>query len=89
MNPLTRYAEVEGLGVAYQVTGEGPPTLVLSPGSFANVDILQEDPSAALFFRRLSGFCRLVRFDVIGSGASDRVGPNTEVPASSTSSRLW
>ena len=81
MNSLTRYADVKGLGVAYQVTGEGPLTLVLSPGSFANVDVLLEDPSAALYFRRLSGFCRLVRFDVIGSGASDRLGPSTEVPA--------
>jgi pimeloyl-ACP methyl ester carboxylesterase len=53
--------------------GQGPPDLVATPGSFTHVDIMWEDPAAAVFYRRLASFSRLIRFDRLGTGASDPV----------------
>lgn len=44
---------------------------MVTPGSFTHVDVLWEDPAAALMFRRLASFSRLIRFDRLGTGASD------------------
>ena len=71
MPPPTRYARVGGDRLAYQVLGQGPPDLVLTMGAFSNVDIAWDDPQTALFLRRLASFCRLLRFDRRGTGASD------------------
>ena len=35
------------------------------------MDVLWEDPAAALMFRRFASFSRLIRFDRLGTGASD------------------
>jgi pimeloyl-ACP methyl ester carboxylesterase len=69
----TRYAWLGQDRITYQVMGEGPPDLVATPGSFTHVDLLWEDPAAALFLRRLASFSRLIRFDRLGTGASDPV----------------
>jgi hypothetical protein len=37
------------------------------------VDLLWKDPAAAVFVRRLASFSRLIRFDRVGTGASDPV----------------
>jgi class 3 adenylate cyclase len=57
--------------IADQVLGQGPPDLVVTPGSFTHVDTLWEDPAAALMYRGFASFARLVRFDRLGTGASD------------------
>jgi class 3 adenylate cyclase len=44
---------------------------VFTPGSFGNIDMIWEDPAAALFLRRLASFSRLIRFDRRGTSASD------------------
>ena len=67
--PETRYARLGNERIAYQVVGAGPPDLVLSAGTFASVDF--DDPDVARQYRRLGSFCRLIRFDRRGSGASD------------------
>jgi pimeloyl-ACP methyl ester carboxylesterase len=61
--------------LAYQVLGQGPPDLVLTIGFFSHVDIAWDDPQTALLLRRLASFCRLVRFDRRGTGASDPLPP--------------
>jgi class 3 adenylate cyclase len=71
MQPETRYAWLGRNRIAYQVMGQGPPDLVATPGSFTHVDTMWEDPAAALYFRRLASFSRLIRFDRLGTGASD------------------
>jgi hypothetical protein len=58
--PETRYARLQGDRIAYQVLGEGPPDLVLTPGSFGHLDIGWEDPGIALFCRTLASFSRLI-----------------------------
>jgi class 3 adenylate cyclase/pimeloyl-ACP methyl ester carboxylesterase len=73
VQPETRYAWLGRDRIAYQVMGQGPPDLVVTPGSFTHVDLLWEDPAAAVFLRRLASFSRLIRFDRLGTGASDPV----------------
>ena len=71
MQPETRYARLGRDRIAYQVIGQGPPDLVLTAGSFSHVDLPWEDAGLALHFRTLASFCRLIRFDRLGTGASD------------------
>ncbi len=67
----TRYARSAELSVAYQVTGKGPD-LVLVPGSLSHVELGWETEPAALMYRRLSRFSRMITFDKRGTGLSDR-----------------
>jgi class 3 adenylate cyclase len=69
--PETRYARLGDERIAYQVVGSGPPDLVLSSGTFASIDLDWDDPMVAAMYHRMSRFCRLIRFDRRGSGASD------------------
>lgn len=71
MQPQTRFARLGDACIAYQVLGEGPVDLVLTLGSFNNVDYWWEDPSTAHFLRDLARFSRLILFDRRGTGASD------------------
>ena len=71
VQPETRYTWLGQDRIAYQVLGQGPPDLVVTPGSFSHVDTMWEDPAAALMYRRLASFARLIRFDRVGTGASD------------------
>ncbi len=73
--PETRYAQLDDQRIAYQVVGAGPPDLVLSAGTFASIDMDFDDPMVARQYRRLGSFCRLIRFDRRGSGASDPLPP--------------
>lgn len=73
MEAHTGYARSGTARIAFQVTGEGPIDLIITPGSFLSFDISAEDPAAELFYGNLASFTRLVRFDRRGSGASDPV----------------
>ena len=68
----THYARRDDLHIAYQVTGEGPQTLVFLPGFASHLEHQWKEPSQAAFFKRLSSFCRLIRIDKRGQGLSDR-----------------
>jgi pimeloyl-ACP methyl ester carboxylesterase len=81
VNPDTREALLDGMRIAYQTLGEGPVDVVISAGSFSHTDVLWEDAVAALFLRRFAAFCRLIRFDVLGSSGSDRCECRSEGPA--------
>jgi class 3 adenylate cyclase len=78
--PETRYLRLEGDRIAYQTFGEGPPDLVLAPGSFGHLDIAWEDPGIALFYRTLASWCRLLMFDRRGTGISDPLPPDPLPP---------
>jgi class 3 adenylate cyclase/pimeloyl-ACP methyl ester carboxylesterase len=70
--PQTRYVDVGGAEVAYQIVGQGPPDLVYVSGS-AHVDLRWDNRLWAAFLERLASFGRLILFDRSGSGASDAV----------------
>jgi len=72
MHSRTNYAIVGNARMAYQAVGSAPVDLVVSAGGFNHGEVQWEDPGIALFLRRLAGFTRLIRFDMIGMGGSDR-----------------
>jgi class 3 adenylate cyclase len=71
MQPETRYARLGRDRIAYQVLGEGPPDLVMAPGSLSHLDTAWENPGIALFIRSLATFARVILFDRRGTGGSD------------------
>lgn len=58
--------------LAYQVMGDGPIDLVYLTAAASNVDSRWEIPQFARFNERLAAFSRLIMFDRLGNGASDR-----------------
>lgn len=77
--PATRYASSDGVSIAYQTFGEGPP-LVLIAGFATNVELQWEHPAIASALRQLGERCRVVVLDKRGVGLSDRLGPD-EAPS--------
>jgi class 3 adenylate cyclase/pimeloyl-ACP methyl ester carboxylesterase len=76
--PETRYATTtDSVSIAYQVTGSGPPDIVLANSAYiSNVELVWEWPFMASFLRGLASRGRLVLFDRRGTGLSDGVsGP--------------
>lgn len=73
MRPETKYAESDGLHIAYQVIGNAPVDLIFTPAWTSNVEWYWQDPGVARFFERLASFCRLILFDKRGTGLSDPV----------------
>jgi pimeloyl-ACP methyl ester carboxylesterase len=76
MERETKYAQSDGLSIAYQVAGQGAFDLVFVMGWVSNIDMLWQGMSAR-FLERLASFSRLILFDKRGTGLSDRV---TELP---------
>ena len=74
VDALTRYADSDGVNIAYQVHGGGELDLVFVPGFVSHVEVIWEHPAAARFLRRLASFARLIVFDKRGQGLSDRPG---------------
>jgi class 3 adenylate cyclase/pimeloyl-ACP methyl ester carboxylesterase len=68
----TRYAKAGDVDVAYQVIGDGPLDLLLGTGFVVPIDCMDDEPAMARFQRRLASFSRLIRFDVRGTGLSER-----------------
>jgi pimeloyl-ACP methyl ester carboxylesterase len=74
--PQTRYADSDGVGIAYQVLGEGPIDVVMVPGFGSHLEHAWSHPRLAHFYHRLSSFSRLTLLDKRGTGLSDRVSPD-------------
>jgi pimeloyl-ACP methyl ester carboxylesterase/DNA-binding CsgD family transcriptional regulator len=71
--PRTCYARSGEAHVAYQVTGEGPVDLVLTPGFISHLDLQWESVGYRRFARQLAVFARVIRYDKRGTGLSDPV----------------
>jgi class 3 adenylate cyclase len=70
--PQTKYAKtVDGLHIAYSVSGAGSIDLVWAPGTVSHVEVYWEEPRLARFMGRLASFSRLMLFDKRGTGMSD------------------
>jgi class 3 adenylate cyclase len=70
--PEVRYARSGDIHIAYQVHGNGPVNLVLTPGSISHLDYYWKEPGARRWLEGLGKFSRVVRFDKRGTGLSDR-----------------
>ncbi|MGB7860357.1 MAG: adenylate/guanylate cyclase domain-containing protein [Acidimicrobiia bacterium] len=69
--PEVRYAHTGGGSIAYQVFGEGPTDIVVTPGFVSHLDLQWTMPSYTRFFEMLSSFARVIIFDKRGTGLSD------------------
>ena len=70
--PPIEFVVRDGLHVAYQTAGCGPPSMVYVGGSMA-MSVQWEQPATAKGLRRLASFSRLVTYDQQGMGYSDRM----------------
>ena len=64
--------------MAYQVAGEGPVDLVMTPGFISHLDLQWESVAYRRFVRQLAALARVIRYDKRGTGLSD---PVPAVPA--------
>jgi pimeloyl-ACP methyl ester carboxylesterase/DNA-binding CsgD family transcriptional regulator len=71
--PATRYAQSSWAQIAYQVSGAGPPDLVMVPGLVSHLDIQWQQAGYRRFMRALEHRCRVIRLDKRGTGLSDPV----------------
>ena len=69
--PETRYAESEGLSIAYQVFGSGAQDLVVVPGIVSNIEASWQYAAYAHMLRRFAQTFRVIVFDKRGQGLSD------------------
>lgn len=81
--PSTRYVEVDGIHLAYQVIGNGPRDIVLVPGFVSHVERIWEDSRCRAWLMAVSRLGRLLIFDRRGMGLSDRIGARPTVEATS------
>ena len=72
--PVAYALDVHGSAVAYQVLGDGPLDIVFLLGWPSHLALMWENPALADFLSRLASFARVIVFDRVGTGMSDR-GP--------------
>ena len=71
--PETRYALSGDLHIAYQAVGSGPRDILFPTRAYESVDLIWDDPLAAMGLRRLATMGRLITCDLRGWGSSDSV----------------
>jgi len=74
--PETHYARHDGLHLAYQVLGDGPPDILLLDQWFGHLEAQWDVAPLAELRERLASFGRLIMYDKRGSGLSDPLAPN-------------
>lgn len=75
--PNVAYASSDNVSIAYQVLGDGPVTLVITPGAVSHREIDWENTSMRTFLLTLAQSMRVIIFDKRGTGMSDRVSPGS------------
>jgi class 3 adenylate cyclase len=73
--PRVRYARRGDVHVAYAVIGDGPIDVVFIPGFVSNLNRSLDPegwPTAATLLERMARFARVITFDKVGTGLSDR-----------------
>jgi class 3 adenylate cyclase/pimeloyl-ACP methyl ester carboxylesterase len=73
VTPDTHYVHTRAGHVAYQVFGDGPPTVLFITSWVTNVDVMWDAPGLPAFFDRMSSFARVICFDKRGTGVSDPI----------------
>src|SRR5215831_18656868 len=71
MEQEIRYLDFEGRRLAYSTYGDGPP-IVVGPRWVSHLEEEWEDADQRPFYAELARTHRVVRFDRIGCGLSDR-----------------
>lgn len=71
LDPVVGYAKLKDRRIAYQLVGEGPVDLLVTAGYWGSFDVEWDDPMIRLFHEQVATFARIIRFDRLGTGASD------------------
>ena len=72
MDPQIQYAKTEdGVNIAYSTLGEGKP-FVFMPAPFSHLQLDWETPEFRIWYEQLAEERMLVRYDIRGTGLSDR-----------------
>src|SRR3954462_11406579 len=71
--PQVKYAEHDGVNIAYCTFGAGPRDVVLVCGTMSHLELWWADPLATAMLERLSAFSRVILFDKPGTGLSDPI----------------
>lgn len=72
--PATKYADVDGAKVAYQVVGSGSgPDLIFVPGLISHLEVQWHDATYRRFALSLAAVAQVIRYDKLGTGLSDPV----------------
>jgi pimeloyl-ACP methyl ester carboxylesterase/DNA-binding CsgD family transcriptional regulator len=85
-----RFCELDGQRIAYATVGEGP-LLLFSARWVSHLEEEWDDPDSRRFFEELARAHRVVRYDRLGAGLSDRTltaSPTTESEARSLAAVL-
>ncbi|MEX1044092.1 MAG: alpha/beta hydrolase, partial [Acidimicrobiia bacterium] len=67
-----RFARGRGARLAYQVIGDGEPTIVSIPPMAQNIELAWQRPEIRRMLERFGRFSRFIHFDKRGTGCSDR-----------------
>jgi pimeloyl-ACP methyl ester carboxylesterase/DNA-binding CsgD family transcriptional regulator len=76
MEQDVRFTELDGKRIAYATVGEGP-LLLVGARWVTHLEEEWDDRRARAFFEELAGTHRVVRYDRIGAGLSDRALPGS------------
>ncbi len=68
-----RFADSDGVNVAYHVVGDGPLDIVYVQGGQSHLEVRWELPAYRRYCETLGEFARVIIFDKRGMGMSDRV----------------
>jgi len=85
--PETRYARSGDVAIAYQVLGEGPFDVVLTPGTVSHVELYWDVAGMAALLRGIAEHARLIFFDKRGTGCGRRT-ISSGCPSARTAGRL-
>ncbi|MEO7641475.1 MAG: alpha/beta fold hydrolase [Ramlibacter sp.] len=75
--PHVRFAESRFGVVAYSTLGDGPQTMVISPGFVCQIEIALEHPPFRAFVEALAARFKVIMFDRRGVGLSERLGASS------------
>lgn len=68
-----RFADSDGVSIAYHMVGDGPIDIVYVQGALSHLEVGWELPAYRRFCESLGEFGRVILFDKRGMGMSDRV----------------
>ena len=76
----TKFANVDGIRIAYNERGTGPPTIISVPGIISHLNLMENLPATRGTLDCLSDFSHVITFDKRGQGLSDPTmsAPNLE-----------
>lgn len=73
MIPETQYTRLGDRHIAWQVLGDGATDFVWNVGRIGSMEGEWADPEATSMLLRIASFCRMIRYDALGTGSSDPV----------------